>query len=115
MTTGRINQVTILSAPRRRSELTARAGPGNRGREAAARVVKWKGSRFVSLSNRGEPLPGGRETDLTPLRPHPVSPPEFPKTRSAVEPLGREAFVDYGMRSQVEVTFRQSRPKTVTR
>jgi hypothetical protein len=83
MTTGRINQVTILKpaeGPRR----------APRGRPPP---VLTGGGGVVVRSERRTARPGARDigalsAHASGARGHPIAPAEFPKGRSAAEPIG---------------------------
>jgi len=78
MTTGRINQVTILN-PGPRPETTRRGGPPRRGAER----YKEGDPREVDPAERGGP----RERRLPPTD-YSIAPTEFPKGRSAARAFG---------------------------
>jgi hypothetical protein len=119
MTTGRINQVTILARGRGgiRSRDSRPRTRVNLAPEGSARVVKRKGpfSPVVrpATGARDRLRGSGREAcDFAGKRSHPVFPPEFPRVTvrrritSAVRSSCSMACVP-----QVEVTFRWSRPE----
>ncbi|KAJ5032210.1 hypothetical protein L3040_008819 [Drepanopeziza brunnea f. sp. 'multigermtubi'] len=98
MTTGRINQVTILIGPGvRRARVPPEGG----------RVVPWWAARAAA---RGAPEPGSTGRPR-----YPIAPTEFPTGPSApptVQRGARSGGAAWGLR--VEVTARQSRPGAVT-
>jgi hypothetical protein len=76
MTTGRINQVTILTAG---SGATHRDPPPGGGQSSSPEVER-------TVTSLGPEVPGAEATRVPPGRP--VSPTEFPRGRSAVQTIG---------------------------
>jgi hypothetical protein len=75
MTTGRINQVTILTA----GDGAARRDPPGEGGQSSSPEVEG------TATSPGPEVPGAEATQVPPG--HPVSPTEFPRGRSAIQTI----------------------------
>jgi hypothetical protein len=76
MTTGRINQVTILTAG---DGATRRDPPEEGGQSSSPEVGR-------TATSPGPEVPRAKATQVPPG--HPVSPTEFPRGRSAIQTIG---------------------------